>query len=163
MFRGPSRGPCIGSIYPNLLEFGGIQDNYSLQYDIISLASLFLSLSPAGSMAGRPPAPWLAGRRRRLLHLSPPSHPLPLLCSRRTMALGPLLPAARPPLRRVSGRRRHGPPPLGRPPPPRPPSSLWSLCTVRPIGFGEIKTIILSNNTVLPLREDEDMAGRFEI
>jgi len=40
---------------------------------------------------------------------------------------------------------------------------LWSLCTVRPIGFGEIKTIILSNNTVLPLREDEDMAGRFEI
>ena len=25
MYRGPSRGPCIGSIYPTLLGFGGIQ------------------------------------------------------------------------------------------------------------------------------------------
>ena len=24
MYRGPSRGPCIGSIYPTLLGFGGI-------------------------------------------------------------------------------------------------------------------------------------------
>jgi len=25
MYRGPSRGPCIGSIYPTLLGFGGIE------------------------------------------------------------------------------------------------------------------------------------------
>ena len=25
MYRGPSRGPCMGSIYPTLLGFGGIQ------------------------------------------------------------------------------------------------------------------------------------------
>jgi len=25
MYRGPSRGPCIGTIYPTLLGFGGIQ------------------------------------------------------------------------------------------------------------------------------------------
>jgi len=31
MYRGPSRGLCIESIYPTLLGFGGIQDNYSLQ------------------------------------------------------------------------------------------------------------------------------------
>ena len=25
MYRGTSRGPCVGTIYPTLLEFGGIQ------------------------------------------------------------------------------------------------------------------------------------------
>ena len=37
MYRGPSRGPCIRSIFPTLLAFGGIQGNYSLQYGIVSL------------------------------------------------------------------------------------------------------------------------------
>jgi len=29
MYRGPSRGPCIGSIYPTLLGFGGINQLFS--------------------------------------------------------------------------------------------------------------------------------------
>ena len=37
MYRGPFRGPCIGTIYPTLLGFGGIQAiilSYSLSYSI---------------------------------------------------------------------------------------------------------------------------------
>jgi len=37
MYRGPSRGPCIGTIYPTLLGFGGIQAtilSYPLFYTI---------------------------------------------------------------------------------------------------------------------------------
>ena len=29
MYRGPSRGPCIGTIYPTLLGFGGIHPLFS--------------------------------------------------------------------------------------------------------------------------------------
>ena len=35
MYRGPSRGPCIGSIYPTLLGFGGIH--------LIILSSTYIS------------------------------------------------------------------------------------------------------------------------
>ena len=42
MYRGPSRGPCIGSIYPTLLGFGGIQAiilsiNYFVHCSIFSI------------------------------------------------------------------------------------------------------------------------------
>jgi len=44
MYRGPSRGPCIWTIYPTLLGFGGIQDiilSYSLSYSNCSTLWFF--------------------------------------------------------------------------------------------------------------------------
>jgi len=49
MYRGPSRGPCIGTIYPTLLGFGGIQAtilSYPLLYtaDIRNRSQLLLGM-----------------------------------------------------------------------------------------------------------------------
>ena len=38
MYRGPSRGPCIGTIYPTLLGFGGIQATI-LSYPLLYMVS----------------------------------------------------------------------------------------------------------------------------
>ena len=48
MYRGPSRGPCIGTIYPTLLGFGGIQAtilSYSLSYTIVTDNLFFQGLN----------------------------------------------------------------------------------------------------------------------
>ena len=46
MYRGPSRGPCIGSIYPTLLGFGGIQViilSINIDFDLMRFTILFYS------------------------------------------------------------------------------------------------------------------------
>ena len=108
MYRGPSRGPYIGSIYPTLLEFGGIQ---------VIILSYFPSLTwYQPSSWPPPPPPWPAGRRRRRTSPSLPSPPSLLPPLLQDLAgLRPPSPgrraASRPPPRRPAA-----PPPWARPP-----------------------------------------------
>ena len=102
------RGPCIGTIYPTLLGFGGIQ-------------AIILSYSPSlawyqPSSWPLPPPPWPAGCRRRRTSPSLPSPPslLPRCKIWRgsgCQALAAGLPPGRRragPLRRRPGRGRRG-------------------------------------------------------